>query len=224
MKETWTKDANQICTELGKLIHEQSQLMLFQKGQAQKKITALAVQDSKDGPLLLLRKDEEFTAPSNASLALYKPPGEPMRGFPAIPVLETDSRLGIILPTQIFWLQRRKHTRFNTSPRCKVVFTRKGSQYLNNGIITNISVQGAQLLGNFSEHIRQNDTLSPMTLTLRLRLGSYEEKVTVAEATIRRVNKLQDGKTELGVNFFLRDDEQLSLETFISLLDLESAA
>lgn len=221
MQELWTEEPQKVRAELDELIATQMQLTLFQQGQTPRKLRAAAIKSNPDGDLLLLGKNEPFPAPPNASLILYHPTGQPMRGFSAAPLLETATQMAVALPGRIIQIQRRQHPRLEAGSRSRVTFTRHGSQAINNGSIKDVSLAGASLAGPFSEHITKGDRLSPLTMTLRLHFGDYEETLTVSEATVRRRKELTGGEMELGVHFSLKKKEQNTLETYLSLRTLE---
>ena len=146
-------------------------------------------------------KDTPFQAPKAPGLFLYQRQDQPMLGFHATSALETGTELGILFPSAIIKFQRRKYPRYVTTPRSVATFTRKASQYLNHGAIENISIEGAKLVGKFSQHIRKGDKISPLSMTLRLRFGDFEENITAPEATVRRVNEPTQEARELGIQF-----------------------
>jgi|GEM_PF-1177408 len=221
MQEIWTEDSQAIRAELENLIAAQSELTLFQQGQTPRKLCACAIQSRATGEILLLEKKGSFPAPPNTSLALYHPPGHAMRGFPATPVLETETQLGIALPNRIIAIQRRRHPRINAGPNSTVTFTKRGSQAINNGHIKDVSLEGAHLTGPFSENIHQEDHISPLTLTLRLRFGDYEETILVPDAIVRRRKDLGKGKLELGMHFTLGKNDLDRLDTYLTLRTME---
>lgn len=224
MQETWTEDRETIRAELGQLIADQTELTLFQQGQTPRKLRAIAIQARADEDILLLEKSSSFPAPPNVSLILYHPPGLAMRGFPAVPVLETATQLGIALPNRIIRIQRRRHPRVNAGPNSTVTFSKQGSQAINNGHVKDVSLEGANLTGTFSQNIRKDDRISPLTLTLRLRFGNYEESILVPEAMVRRRKDLGKEKMELGVHFTLKKSDLDRLDTYLTLRTMELEA
>ncbi|MFZ5774791.1 MAG: PilZ domain-containing protein [Thermodesulfobacteriota bacterium] len=225
MQQTWCSDPEEVEKELRRLIADKVQLSLYQPGQPPQQLLPAEIFSKEGQALLILRKDPPFAAPKEAGLLLYKQADQPTRGFRAIPVLETQNELGVTLPHSIFWLQRRKFQRFSTAKtNSSVTFTRHGSQYLNHGLVEDISQQGARLTGKFSQHIACGDVLCPMSLTMRLRIGSFEEKITVAEAIVRRVTDLKEGNRVFGVHFLLHGEEQDKLERYLSLCALQSGS
>jgi hypothetical protein len=184
----------------------------------------MAIQNGTDGEFLLLEKITAFQAPPNVSLILYHPPSLAMRGFPATTVLETATELGVALPSRIIQIQRRRHPRVNAGPNSTVTFTRQGSQAINNGHIKDISLEGANLTGSFSQYIRKDDRISPLTLVLRLRFGNYEESILVPEAVVRRRKDLGKDELELGVHFTLAKNDMDRLDTYLTLRAMELEA
>jgi hypothetical protein len=224
MQDIWTEEKQTIRAELEGLIAAKTELTLFQQGHTPRKLQPIAIHNRAKGDILLLEKRGAFPAPPNTSLALYHPPGAPMRGFPAAPVLETATQFGIALPNRIIQIQRRRHPRVNAGPNSKVTFSKQGSQAINNGHIKDISLEGANLTGTFSQHIRQDDRLSPLTLTLRLRFGNYEEVILIPEAAIRRRKDLGKEELELGVHFTLAKNDLNRLDTYLTLRTMELEA
>lgn len=224
MQEIWTEDRQTIRAELEQLIADQTELTLFQQGQTPRKLRAIAIQTRSTGDILLLEKSGSFPAPPNASLILYHPPGLAMRGFPAVPALETATELGIALPNRIIQIQRRRHPRVNAGPNSTVTFSKQGSQAINNGRIKDVSLEGANLTGTFSQNIRKDDRISPLTLSLRLRFGNYEESILVAEAVVRRRKDIGKEELELGVHFTLAKSDLDRLDTYLTLRSMELEA
>lgn len=224
MQETWTEDGQTIRTELEQLIAAKTVLTLFLQGQTPRKMHAVAIRTRANGDMLLLEKNGSFPAPPNVSLILYHPPGLAMRGFPASPLLETATQLGIALPSRIIQIQRRRHPRVNAGPNSTVTFSKQGSQAINNGQIRDVSLEGANLTGTFSQNIRKDDRINPLTLMLRLRFGDYEEAILVPEAVVRRRKDLGKETLELGVHFTLAKNDLDRLDTYLTLRTMELEA
>ena len=221
MREAWAEESATIRTELERLIGNATELALCQKGRTPRKLQVVAIEAGADGELLLLNKIQPFPAPPDAAFLLYHPPGEPMRGFTAQPVLETPTQLGIALPTRIIQIQRRRHPRIGVSSRCQAIFSRRDSQTINNGRLKDISAEGARLVGPFSEHIRVGDVITHLTMILKLRYGDYEERLTLPEATVKRRRQLDDDETELGIHFLLTQQDCDTLDIYLTLRALE---
>lgn len=221
MQELWSDDPKVVGEEIIRIVGQRISVILFQKGFAPQKLTPSEIFTKEKEPLILFTKDAPFQAPKDPCLFLYQPPKQPMRGFNATPALETGSEIGVLFPASIITVQRRKHPRYVTSPRSVATFTRKASQYLNHGAIKNISLEGARLVGNFSQHIQKGDKISPLSMTLRLRFGEFEEKITAPEAIIRRVVDLDEETREFGIQFTLKGTDRDTLERYISICSLE---
>ncbi|MGV1099530.1 hypothetical protein ACUUL3_09025 [Thiovibrio sp. JS02] len=225
MKQLWSDDPQVIREELVRIITQKTPVILYQKGQSPQRTIPAEIFKEGEQTLLLLHKETAFPMSREACLLLYQPrAGAMMRGFSSPPLLETNSQLGVLLPSSIIHVQRRKHPRFVTSPRSVATFTRQGSQYLNHGGIENICIEGAKLVGNFSQHIRKGDAINPLTLTLRLGFGDYEEKITATEAYVRRVRDLGNDTTELGVQFIVNGSDLARLESYLAIRALEESA
>ncbi|MEW6501581.1 MAG: PilZ domain-containing protein [Thermodesulfobacteriota bacterium] len=224
MQEIWSEESQAIRAELDELIAGRTELTLFQQGQTPQKLRAKAIEQGSGGEVLLLEKIVPFQAPPNISLVLYHPPGQLMRGFPAVTVTESDGELGIALPGRIIQIQRRRHPRINAGPNSTVTFTKLGSQAINNGHIKDVSLEGVNLTGPFSEHIRKDDRLSPLTLTMRLKFGNYEESILIADSVVRRRKELGKGQLELGVHFTLAKNDLDRLDTYLTLRTMELEA
>lgn len=221
MQELWSDDNQIILAELTGLVASRKALTLYQRGTEPQKATATEIFPKKQDPLLLLNKDKPFPAPKEACLILYQAEGGGMRGFHTRPLIETTEKLGVLLPQTIIKIQRRKHPRYITSRRSVATFTRLGSQYLNHGSIENICLEGAKLTGKFSQHIAVGDTLSPVSMTLRLRFGDYEENITAPEAFVRRVKDLGNDNKELGIQFIVAGSDLERLESYLSIRSME---
>ena len=223
MHKLWSDDPKTIGEEIIRLVGQRISVTLFQKGLTPQKLTPSEIFTKETKPLLLFAKDTPFQAPKEPCLLLYQHQNQPMRGFHATPVLETNTELGVVFPASIIIVQRRRFPRYQTSPRSIVTFTRKASQYLNHGIIKNISIEGARLVGNFSEHIKKGDKLSPLSMTLRLRFGDFEEKVTAPEAIVRRVIELDQKTREFGIQFTLKGQDLENLERYLAICSIEDS-
>ncbi|HIJ79949.1 MAG: PilZ domain-containing protein [Desulfobulbaceae bacterium] len=222
MKKIWTADTQLIFDELSGLVSTAARLILYQKGSPPNSTTASQIHSIENKKLLELTKEKPFQAPQGSALFLYQPPGNAMRGFYIKLHDDSADKLVTEIPGEIIQFQRRRHPRIATANNCKATFTRKGSQYLNNGIIENISREGAKLTGNFSQHIKQGDILSPLSMSLRLRFGDYEENVTAGEAVVKRLTKNKKGETELGVQFCLQGTDHEYLDRYLSIRSLEN--
>lgn len=221
MKEVWTNNPEQIQQEIETLITEKTILHLYQPGGPTIKALVRKITENQGGKALLLAKKAALTAPNDSCLALYRLPSSPMHAFKSMPISETADQLDILFPEEIMQIQRRKYPRVTTSSNSSVTFTRMGSQHINRGIVKDVCLAGAKLHGNFSQFIQVNDYLSPVTLTLRLRYGNYEETVVVPEAMVCRVIDLPDNIKEVGIHFVLREAEAEGLERFIAMRSLE---
>lgn len=223
MQELWSDAPKIVGEEIIRLVGQRIPVTLFQKGLNPQKLTPSEIFTKKTAPHLLFAKDIPFQAPKDPCLFLYQHHNQPMRGFYATPAFETSSELGVLFPTSIITIQRRRYPRYVTSSRSIVTFTRKASQYLNHGTIENISIEGAKLVGKFSEHIKKGDKLSPLSMTLRLRFGDFEEKVTVPEAIVRRIIELDRETREFGIQFMLKGIEQEPLERYLTICSIENS-
>ena len=223
MQELWSDDPKVVGEEIIRLIGQRTPVTLFQKGLNPQKLTPAEIFTRETEPLILFSKDTPFQAPKDPCLLLYQHPNQPMRGFHATPALETISELGVLFPTSIISVQRRRYPRYATSSRSVATFTRKASQYLNHGAIKNISLEGARLVGKFSEHIRKGDKLSPLSMTLRLRFGDFEEKATAPEALVRRVIEIDQETREFGIQFTLKGTDRENLERYLAICSIEDS-
>ncbi|MFZ5774004.1 MAG: hypothetical protein ACOY3Z_00770 [Thermodesulfobacteriota bacterium] len=225
MQETWSSDPLVVEKEVDRLIAGSIQLVFYQKGQPPQRLLPAEIFPKNTYRLLLLKKDKAFFAPREEGLLLYRAPEGATRGFQATPLFETKENLGVLLPLSIFALQRRRHQRYATSnTNSHVTFARHGSQYLNHGLVEDICIEGARLVGRFSEHIRPGEVLAPLSMTLRLRFGAYEEKITAAEAVVRRVAEGHRDNRELGIQFLLHDQDAHRLEGYLSIRAAEDTA
>ena len=225
MQETWCSDPQEVEQEIRRLIAAMIPLTFYQTGQPPQRLLPVEIFSKDEQIVLILHKEATFNAPKDAGLLLYKQDSNPTRGFRATPVLETQKDLGITMPTSIFWLQRRKFQRFPTgNTSSSVTFTRHGSQYLNHGQVEDICLEGARISGKFSQHINNGDVLCPLSITLRLRFGNFEEKVHVAEAIVRRVIDRNKEQREFGIHFSLQGEEREKLERYIALCSLQAGA
>jgi len=223
MHELWSNNPKIVGEEIIRIVGQRIPVTLFQKGLPPQKLTPSEIFTKETDPFILFAKDIPFQAPKGPCLLLYQCQNQPMRGFNATPVLETNSGLGVPFPASIITIQRRKYPRYVTSPRSVATFTRKASQYLNHGVIENISMEGAKLVGKFSQHIQKGDKLSPLSMSLRLRFGDFEEKTNAPEAIVRRVVELDQETREFGIQFELKGTDQETLERYIAICAIEDS-
>lgn len=223
MQELWSDDPKVVGEEIIRIVGQRIPVTLFQKGLNPQKLIPSEIFTKETEPLLLLAKDTPFQAHKDPCLLLYQHHNQPMRGFHATPVLETGSELGVLFPASIITIQRRRYLRYVTSSRSVATFTRKASQYLNHGTIKNISIEGARLVEKFSEHIQKGDKLSPLSMTLRLRFGDFEEKATAPEAIVRRVIELDQETREFGIQFTLKGTDLENLERYLAICSIENS-
>jgi len=223
MQELFSDNPEEILQELNDLAREATPLTLYQKGSKPRLLTVSSVEEKEGAMLLILEKLEPFKAPEHPSILLYHPQGKPVRGFSITPILETAKQVGAIPPSKIFVVQRRRHPRYRTT-RSTATFTRLGGSSVNSGEVVDISLEGANLSGPFSGHIRKGETLGRITFTLRLPLGDYEEQLTVDRATVRYCHDPNETLRRLGVHFQLTDTEKAKLETFLALLELATGS
>lgn len=222
MQELWSNDPKIVGEEIITLVDQRIPVTLFQKGSNPQKLTPSEIFIKETEALLLLAKATSFQSLKNPCLLLYQHQNQPMRGFYATPVLETGSELGVLLPSSIITVQRRRYPRYAISSRSVATFTRMGSQYLNNGTIKNISMEGALLLGKFSRHIQKGDKLSPLSMTLRFWIGDFEEKATAPEAIVRWVAEIDQEIREFGIQFTLKNADMESLERYLAICPLKN--
>lgn len=223
MQELWSDDPKIVGEEIIRIVGQRIPVTLFQKGLTPQKLTPAEIFTKEAEPLILFAKEASFQAPKDPCLLLYQHQNQPMRGFYTTPVLETSTELGVLFPTSIITVQRRRYPRYVTSSRSVATFTRKASQYLNHGTIKNISIEGARLVGKFSEHIQKGDKLSPVSMTLRLRFGDFEEKATAPEAIVRRVIEIDQETREFGIHFTLKGTEKENLERYLAICAIENS-
>jgi hypothetical protein len=221
MKEIWSENPALIEEEIKALIEEKTLVSLYQPGHPPIKSLVREVVNSAGGKRLILIKKEQLRAQKESCLALYHVPKSPMRAFKSDPISESIDQLEILFPSEIVQIQRRRHPRFVTSSNSVVIFARKGSQTLHRGIIKDVCMEGAKLLGEFPGHIHAGDRLGPITMTLRLNYSNYEENFTIHEAKICRVIDLEKNNKEFGIHFELNGKEYEPLERFITMRTLE---
>ena len=223
MQELWSDDPKVVGEEIIRIVGQRIPVTLFQKGLDPQRLTPSEIFTKEKEPLLLFTKESSFQAPKDPCLLLYQQQNQPMRGFHATPALETTSELGVRFPLSIITIQRRRYPRYVTSPRSVATFTRKASQYLNHGTIKNISIEGARVVGKFSQHIQKGDKLSPLSMTLRLKFGDFEEKATAPEAIVRRVIEIDQETREFGLQFTLKGADRENLERYLAICSIENS-
>lgn len=223
MQRLWSDSPKVVGEELIRIVGQRTPVILFQKGMNPQKLTPSEIFSKGSEPLLLFVKEPPFLAPKDPGLFLYQCQNQPMRGFHAASALETHTTLGVFFPKTIIIIQRRKYPRYVTTPRSTATFTRKASQYLNHGTIGDVSLEGAKLVGKFSQNIRKGDKISPLSMTLRLRFGDFEENITAPEATVRHVKELSQEIREFGVHFVLKGADRETLERYLTICSFEDS-
>lgn len=217
MKELWSNNPEKILEEINLLIKKNTSLSLVQKGHKPAIITAEEVTEKN----ILLAKRQAFQVINDTHLVLYQLEEQLMHGFMITPISQTETHIKTRIPDEIVQFQRRKFPRLTTSEKSTATFTRQGSQLLYNSIIKDICLEGAKIEGAFADKIKKGDILSPLTLTLRLSHGDFEEKIIIPQAEVKWIFETEEDNKSIGVHFNLAEDEKTEIELFISLLSAE---
>ena len=222
MKETLTQDVEKIIKEIITLTEKELPLTLIQKSQAPQTIYTKGI-ESRDNryKVLVFQKKEPFTAPEEPCLVFYHPANQPMRGFQVVTVHQSDDQLEAKIPREIVQIQRRKHPRFVKTGKSSAFFTSKGGSSLFNVDVKDICIEGARLVGTFTDNIKSGDILAPLTLELRLVHGEFQEKIIIPEAKVQWVNDHTGGKRVMGIHFTLTDKELDRLDSYLNILSLQ---
>ena len=222
MKNTWADDPKKIRAELQYIIDNKVSIVFVCQDAKAIKVTAKGIAKSKDEALLVLYYPDDFTDFTIQCIGYYHLEGKPMRGFQCLPVKKTDAYLGVKIPQEMFEIQRRKHKRFTAPPQSVATFTMQNRQRVLSGTITDISQEGAKIVGNFPTVILKNDILTPVSLTLFQRFKFLNETIVhIPEATVTRSAGDDETTSELALHFELPPDKLAPLAEYLNTRQIE---
>jgi len=201
MREFWTGDQEKILKTINKLIETNAPLQLYQKSLPGYTVYAREIIKKKKDTLLLLFKPGTSKISQENCFISFQPKGQPLFGFEGVPLLESKQHIVMLFPSEIYRVQRRKHTRVETPGKSKAIFTFKNKHRLNNCKVKDFSMRGARLVGEIFGDVKKGDVIEPISLSLCSRYSDSEEKINLPEATVTRVVERPDDETELGILF-----------------------
>ena len=227
LQEIIITDPEQIQKEIKGLFENKIQLTFYQKGCKPQAVFAKGI-DKKAAktPLLVLFKPKEFEARQEMCNIFYRLEGQYMRGFQAVPHKEAKRFLALELPNDIFQIQLRKNPRVKTPPDSRVMFSQVGKQRLILTNLLDISLGGAKLRGRITANIKKGDIIGPLSLTLCMKNFKLDETtLNIYKAKVIRIKEIggDEQETELAISYKLNEKEQMPLEDYMHIRDLEDA-
>lgn len=225
MRKLWTTDLETIQQELELVISDKVPFNLFQHGQPARNLIAHEITEKDSIKHIIFTKLAPFTVTEKMCYLVYQRPGEMMRGFNGPSKRESDLLLAVPLPNEIFHIQRRKFARFDTPGNSKASIALDYAKLPNSASVTNVSLEGARMVGKLSSRIRKSDKIGPISFTLCLQLASLAiDTFTVPSATVAWVNEREDRTREIGISFKLTGAAKMTLDHYLKLRTIENAA
>jgi hypothetical protein len=130
MREPLFTDRQDITTELALLLKNKTPLNFYQQSIPVQPALIRGVDLKHEPPLVVILKKSDFQAEEGGGCLLYRPNGQVSRVFNGTILKQSEHHLGILLPAEIFRLQRRKSGRCSTPPPSKGKRSRHRSPFL----------------------------------------------------------------------------------------------
>ena len=227
LQEIIIKNQEQILKEIKFLLKNKTRLTFYQKGCKPQIVFAKGI-DKKAAkiPLLVLFKHKDFKALQKSCNIFYRLQGRLMRGFQSVPHKEAKRFLALKLPKNIFQIQMRKHPRVKTPAESRVMFSQIGKQRLHLANLIDIGLRGAKLRGRITANVKKGDLIGPLSFTLCMNNFKIDETtLSVYEASVVRIKEIGGDKqeTEMAITYKLNEKEQMPLEDYIHMRNLEDA-
>lgn len=225
LQEIIIKNQEQILEQIKLLLTNKTRLTFYQKGCKPQIVFAKGI-DKKAAkiPLLVFFKQKNFKALQENCNIFYRLKGGLMRGFQSVPHKEAKRFLALELPKNIFQIQMRKHPRVKTPGDSRVMFSQIGKQRLHLANLIDIGLRGAKLRGRITANVKKGDLIGPLSFTLCMNnLKIDETTLNVYEASVVRIKEIGGDKqeTEMAITYKLNEKEQMPLEDYIQMRDLE---
>lgn len=224
MREFLTDDNQKILDTVSTLIKESTPLKLYQKGISPVTIYLREIIEKKSKKMLLMYKPEKEVIAQDTCFITYQPKGQPLNGFQGVPLINSKQHVVIMLPNELYRVQRRKFPRVETPGNSRATFIIKNKNRLQNCQIRDFSVRGAKLIGEIIGDIKKGDIIEPLTLSLYTKYSKNEEKVNLPEALVARVRKKANNMKEIGISFKVPDkdlDLMDILEVYVQMRKIE---
>ncbi|MEW6429088.1 MAG: PilZ domain-containing protein [Thermodesulfobacteriota bacterium] len=149
--------------------------------------------------------DEELTRVDHM---VYKFDNRPFVYFPTAITRMTDRLLACRLPSCLFFLQRRRHTRFFVRKSGLALFFLADRPRLCSMTLADISMGGARLTGVPRYDLDIDRTIGPATFSILAEDGRTVKEVTVSSARIVRNTLMTRDGWDIGLRFVLDDREK----------------
>ncbi len=223
MKESWTRDPQQIQEELASLAKSNVPLkVFFRKNTAPVETVLQHVCDYEGEDYVVLKRPAGWQD-SKKNYVLYKISGQPTRGFAMIIHSKSENQLAAPIPKEIFQINQRRHTRIDVPDTSKAVLHYKDAQKEHSCLIKNLSLSGVSLSECPTAGIKEGDEVGPVKMELAM--SEYESEmcdIVIPAATVARVEKNDGSETLLGLSYSLDGDTQEALHKYLDLRIWES--
>ncbi|MEW6220319.1 MAG: PilZ domain-containing protein [Thermodesulfobacteriota bacterium] len=224
MQETWSKDPATVMKELRLLIEQVTALIVYCKGGPPRRSLVRDIAEHEGSCYLVLQRPSGWTAEQPISFLLYKPEGQPIRGFSFTVTREAGERIAGPCPQEIFQIQRRRWPRVPAAADSTATLIVPGKTRFSAMAVADVSLGGMRLYGTPAYELKVGDLVGPITLKLMMEYATLDHEITVASAAVVRINPRAEGGVEVGLSFTPSDAEAEKLETYINLRGLERSA
>ncbi len=222
MKNVYSNNSGEIENELNFLIQNGISLVLLLKhsGIAKKSIAKGITKCNGEKLLAIICPDE--CDPKRDFLCYYHLPGQPLRGFECTTRKKVKNYLGIVVPEEIFGIQRRKYPRVETVNNSTATFFLENKRRILQGIVKDTCIRGAKIKGEFPFRIKKGDLLTPLTLSLFEKLHNQQETaVHIPEASVAWSKGDENMTCEIGVQFVLSERDMGFLKQYMDVRTVE---
>ncbi len=225
-KIIWTEDVETIRQEIDLLVHNKTELICGRRGLRNiNRYPVVAKTTMKSGVgIFVLFHPQAPSCNSDTCAFYYHRPGNPLRFFECTRVKKAEKYVGYELPRRIYYIHRRKFERVTTPHTSAGTFSLQLKQRIYNGIIDDVSIQGAKILVDMPLELAPGTKLCHVTLTLCLRASERQTVIFVPEAEIIWSNYANSVTTLLGLRFSPDVDYSALLTSYIDLRLIEDAS
>lgn len=225
MKQLWIDDQKLIGAEIERLI--QQKIPLFCLRPDRKETAKLLISGTtcqKNQTMLVLNHPHQPTCNKPTCLFYYHFANEPLRLFECHRVKKIDKYLGLILPKEIFEIQRRRYPRVPTPNNSMATFSFERKQRVYHATVEDVSAGGARLQTKIQDIIRKGTVITPLSLNLfqRFRIGE-ETRVIIPEATVKWSVVEGEFTSKMGLHFSLQGSSHETITNYVDLRSLEDA-
>ena len=223
MKESWTRDPQQIQEELASLVKSSIPLKVFYRKNTAPVDTVLQHVCDYEGEDYVVLKRPAGWQDSKKNYVLYKIGGQPTRGFAVIIHSKSENQLAAPIPKEIFQINQRRHTRIDVPDSSKAILHFDDPQKKHTCLVKDLSLSGVSLEECPTAGIKEGDEVG--SVKLELAMSDYESEmydITIPAATVARLEKNGGSETLLGLSFSLDGDTQEQLHKYLDLRIWES--